>query len=94
MNLEWTDIVILVALAGYGLHRLKKTLLHPTASHRWKVAHVCVFMGIVCVGLLVDSTLWGMALGLAGAGGVTFVEEFVKARFGTGRSTGGVEDDG
>lgn len=80
--LEWQDIVALVALSGYGLHRLRKVLT-GTGSRVHKAAHAVVHVGAALTGaVLVPSPVAGLAFGLAGAGAVQFVDAFIRARVG------------
>jgi hypothetical protein len=82
-SLEWQDIVVIVALIGYGLSKLRGVLLNTRASRTYRITHAAVFIGAAVTGaVLVPSPAVGLALGLAGAGAIQFLEQFLAARLG------------
>lgn len=81
-SLEWTDILLIIGLVAYGLHRLRVTLFSKMSRPR-KIAYAAIYVAAALIGWGLSSDVWGFALGLSGAGIVGFIDEFVRARFGT-----------
>lgn len=84
-SLEWTDILLIIGLMAYGLHRLRVTLFSKMSRPR-KIAHVTIYAAAAFIGWGLSRDVWGFVLGLSGAGIVGFIEEFVRARFSTPRT--------
>jgi hypothetical protein len=83
MTLEWQDVVAVVALIGYGLMQVRKVLLNPRSSRLYRVTHVAIHVGAAFTGaVLTQPAAVGLALGLAGAGAIQFLEQFLAARLG------------
>lgn len=80
------EVLLLVALAGYGVWRLKGVLGDSRRSPVSKRAHALAHVACFIVGLLVYPSFWGAAVGLAGAGLFPIVEDLVRARWGNGNA--------
>ena len=92
MTLEWQDIVAIVALVGYGLMQLRKVVLNKGTSVTYRVTHAAIHLGATITGaVLAPSPAVGLALGLAGAGAIQFIEQVIAARIGLRSMTGGTD---
>jgi hypothetical protein len=92
-SLEWTDILLIIGLVAYGLHRLRVTIF-STMTRARKTAYVAIHVASALIGWCLSRDVWGFTLGLSGAGIVGFIEEFVRARFGAPVAPPAPTDDG
>lgn len=87
------EALLLVALSGFGLWRLKGILGDARRSVVSKRAHVFAHLACLGVGLLISFTPWGAAIGFAGAGLFPFAEKLAKRRWGGGECPAPGDED-
>lgn len=76
------EALLIVALAGLGVWRLKGVLGDGRRSPTSKRAHAVAHAACLVVGLLIAQSFWGAAIGLAGAGIFPLAEELLRKKFG------------